>query len=315
MIGKVFLLLERFKSMFPWVFPAIAFAVTLILTPIIGDALRDRGIVGRDLHKENAPTVPELVGIAILFSFISSLILAYLYLRASYLILTAVVVLLVGLMGVLDHYRPLTPREKILGLVGIGLLFYAQPIGHGIYFLILIPVLFMAVCNFTNMLAGLNGLEIGVGAIASGGIALAAYLTASWTAFLIAASMAAALFAFLVYNRYPARVFPGDVGTLIIGAALFSAVYIGELYLAGAVILLPYAVDAGLKFVSAGVMSRHGQRPTVVKNGKLYPPPGGNLSLVRLLLRVRPMGEKEVVALIWGIEAFFVVVALAGVAL
>ena len=301
--------------MFPWVFPAIAFAMTLILTPILGAALRDRGIVGRDLHKENTRYVPELVGIAILISFTSSILLAYLYLQASFLLLTAAAVLLVGLMGILDHYRPLTPREKILGLGGIGLLFYAQPGGHGILFLLLIPLLFMAVCNFTNMLAGLNGLEIGVGAIASAGIALAAYLTASWTALVIAASMAASLFAFLIYNRYPARVFPGDVGTLIIGAALFSAVYIGELYLAGAIILLPYLVDAGLKFVSAGVMSRHGQKPTLVKNGKLYPPPGGNLSLVRLLLRVRPMGEREVVALIWGIEAVFVAAALAGVAL
>lgn len=299
--------------MFPWVFPAIAFAITLILTPILGGALRERGIVGRDLHKEGSPSVPELVGVAILISFTSSILGAYLYYRDGSLLLTATVVLLVGLMGILDHYRPLSPREKVLGLGLVGLLYYiASPSnGYNLLFLLLVPVLFMAVCNFTNMLAGLNGLEIGVGAIASAGVASAAYLSGSLPAFVIAASMAAALIAFLYYNVYPARVFPGDVGTLIIGAALFSAVYIGRLYLAGAIIFLPYAVDAGLKFISAGVMSRHGQKPTLVRDGKLYPPPEGNLSLVRLLLRGRPMGEREVVILIWGIETVFVIVATA----
>lgn len=38
----------------------------------------------------------------------------------------------------------------------------------------------------------------------------------------ISFSMLGALLAFLFYNKYPANVFPGDVGTLIIGACIVS---------------------------------------------------------------------------------------------
>jgi UDP-N-acetylglucosamine--dolichyl-phosphate N-acetylglucosaminephosphotransferase len=295
-----------------WLYPAVAFAAALIATPVVAGFLRERGVLGRDLHKETRPQVPELVGISVLASFSIALTAAYLQHRDPWLLLALAAVMLVGLLGVLDHYRPLSPREKILGLALVGLGYSTMSPGdHGYAFLILAPLLFMAACNFTNMLAGLNGLEIGVGAIAAAGVASVAYLNGSMASFLIAASMGAALIAFLHYNRYPARVFPGDVGTLIIGAALFTALHSGGLYLAGAIIFLPYLMDAALKFLSAGVMSRQDQTPTVLKDGKLYPPSGGNLSLVRLLLRLRPMGEKQVVALIWGIEALFAGAAIA----
>ena len=295
-----------------WVYPLISFILAFITTPLIAGFLRKRGVIGRDLHKEHQPQVPELVGVSVLGSFTIAMLAAYTSLLDPRIPLVLAVVLLVGALGVLDHYRPLSPREKILTLVLIGLGYgLLTPGEHGYLFIVLAALVFMAACNFTNMLAGLNGLEIGVGAIASAGVAGAAYVNGSWTAFIIAASMAAALLAFLYYNRYPARVFPGDVGTLTIGAALFTALYMGGLYLAGAIIFLPYAVDAGLKFVSAGVMSRQDQSPTQLRNGKLYPPSGGNLSLVRLLLRLRPMGEKQVVALVWGIEALFAGAAIA----
>jgi UDP-N-acetylglucosamine--dolichyl-phosphate N-acetylglucosaminephosphotransferase len=196
-------------------------------------------------------------------------------------------------------------------LVLIGLIYYAGPLPEGYLFLFLVPLLFMTACNFTNMLAGFNGLEIGVGAIASLGVAAVAYLSGATASFVIASTMSAALLGFLYYNKYPARVFPGDAGTLPIGAALFSAVLYGGLYLPGAIIFLPYALDAGLKYVSAGVMSRHSQEPTLLRDGKLYPPAEGNLSLARLLLRVKPMREKELVVLLWLIEGLFVSLALA----
>lgn len=296
--------------MFLGLFPILAFLITLVFTPLVGEFSRGRGILSPDLHKEGKPLIPELVGVTILLASSGVLLGAYLVLNAQVLLITGLAVTLAGLLGVADHYRPLTPGMKILGLVLIGLVYYAGPLPEG-YLFLLIPLLFMTACNFTNMLAGFNGLEIGVGAVASLGVAAAAYLNGAPESFLIASTMGAALLGFLYYNRYPARVFPGDAGTLPIGAALFSAVLYGGLYLPGLVIFLPYVLDAGLKYVSAGVMSRHHQEPTLLRDGKLYPPAGGNLSLARLLLRVKPMGEKELVALLWLIEALFVSLGIA----
>lgn len=294
------------------VYPGLAFVITMILTPVVMREFKKLNIVGIDLHKEGKPEVPEMVGVSILSAVGVSLAAAYSLLGVETLLFTLAVIITVGIMGVLDHYRPLTPGGKIAGLTIIGLLYpFYHAADYQIAFLLLLPILFMVACNFTNMLAGFNGLEIGTGALASLGVATVAYMNNAEASFIIASTTAAALLAFLLFNRYPSRAFPGDVGTLIIGAALFSAILFSEAYLAGVVIFLPYAFDATLKFISAGFMSRHHQEPTLIEKGKLYAPKGGNLSLPRLLLRIKPMGERELVLWIWSIEAFFVFLAIA----
>jgi UDP-N-acetylglucosamine--dolichyl-phosphate N-acetylglucosaminephosphotransferase len=300
--------------MFPGIFPGLAFIITLILTPVILRDFRKRNIVGIDLHKEGRPEVPEMVGVSLLAAISISFATAYFFIGEAVFLFALAVTMATGLLGILDHYRPLTPAEKIIGLTLIGLSYplYLSASDHqGLVLLLLLPILFMVACNFTNMLAGFNGLEIGVGAIASIGVAAVAYINNAEASLIIASTTAAALLAFLYYNKFPARVFPGDVGTLIIGAALFTAIFYGELYLPGVIIFIPYALDAGLKFLSAGVMTRHSQAPTKIENGKLYAPMGGNLSLPRLLLRIKPMGEREAVRWIWSIEAFAASIAVA----
>jgi UDP-N-acetylglucosamine--dolichyl-phosphate N-acetylglucosaminephosphotransferase len=174
------------------------------------------------------------------------------------------------------------------------------------------PIFFMFACNFTNMLAGFNGLEIGTGAIASFGMALLAYMNNSIDGFILSSAMFGALLAFLYYNRYPAKVFPGDVGTLIIGAALFTSMVLSKAELPGAIIFVPYAADAALKYLSVGVMTRESQSPTQLREGKLYVPGGSNLSLARFFIRRRAMTEPEVVLRVWAVEAIFVLIAVLG---
>ncbi len=168
----------------------------------------------------------------------------------------------------------------------------------------------MFACNFTNMLAGFNGLEIGTGAIAALSIAAIALIKQQTASFLIAIAISASLLAFLYYNKFPARVFPGDAGTLPIGAALFSAAVIGKLELYAAIVFIPYALDAALKLMSAGIMTRESQEPTQVKNGKLYVPQGSNLSLPRLFLLRGAMREDELVRRVWLAEALFGALAI-----
>jgi UDP-N-acetylglucosamine--dolichyl-phosphate N-acetylglucosaminephosphotransferase len=166
-----------------------------------------------------------------------------------------------------------------------------------------VPIFFMFACNFTNMLAGFNGLEIGTGAIASLGMAAVAYLNGSTVGAILSGAMFFALLAFLYYNRYPAKVFPGDVGTLIIGAALFTTMIISKIELFGAIILAPYIADAALKYLSVGVMTRESQTPTELKEGRLYTPDGSNLSLARIFIRSKALREPEVVFRVWAVEA------------
>ncbi len=296
-----------------------AFITTFILTPVFAERMYRAGFRGIDLHKETKKEIPEQGGIAIVAGFFSGLIV-FSFLEGIKLdiIIISLVALAVAGIGFYDRIKRLSAREKAvsLTLAGIPLIFIAQPtfmgVNLGIIYYISLPVLFMFTCNFTNMLAGLNGLEIGVGAISSSGIAAIAYIKGEEISMVLALVLALSLIAFLYYNSYPARVFPGDVGTLFIGSVLFSAIIAGKFELEGMIVLIPYVMDAMLKLVSAGVMVRESQKPTLVRHGRLYAPEDSNFSLVRLFLRIKPMSERQVVFLIYIISAVF---ALAGVGL
>ena len=300
-------------------FALLSFALTFLVTPRVMRWAASAGFVGVDLHKEARPKIPEQGGIAVVVGFLTSALLYALYAGPEvWFYATLAVVLLTAALGYYDRIRRLSAREKVvyLSLIGIALLPFVEDtrlfgMELGIIYLLAVPLLFMCACNFTNMLAGFNGLEIGTGAIAALGVAAVALLEGEEESFVIALLLFASLIAFLHYNRYPARVFPGDVATLTIGAALLPALILGKLEVEGAVIFLPYIADAALKFVSAGVMTREVQKPTVLRRGLLYPPEGGNLSLPRLFLKLKPMREPQVVALVWGIELVCVAIAIA----
>ncbi len=314
-----------------YVYVIISFAITFLFTPVLAKKLLENGITGRDLHKEGRIEVPEMVGITILLGFLTSVLIAFLVFRDERLLIGVFIGLLVGILGIADGIKRLTPIQKVGSLYLIGLLFAfalkSNPgsldrymdmgvidmgsVGMGLLFFLVIPFLFMAASNFTNMLAGFNGLEIGTGAIASLGVAIVSLMQKEITSFILSSAMFGALLAFLYYNRYPARVFPGDVGTLIIGAVLFVSIMFGGIELAGFFIFLPYIIDAGLKYLSAGIMTRESQIPTEVKDGKLYIPEGSNLSLPRLILKGKPLKEKDIVYIIWLLEGLFCILAIA----
>ncbi|NOZ77215.1 MAG: hypothetical protein GXO65_06020, partial [Euryarchaeota archaeon] len=184
---------------------------------------------GRDLHKEGRPEVPENGGIAVWASFV---VLASVYshlTRDLWLQSVALAAFFMGLMGIMDRLRRLSPAVKLPGflLLGAALAWWTPIAGGGRILLLAFPFAFMAGVNFTNMLAGFNGLEIGTGALACLGMAALAYITGDYPALAASLLMASALLAFLHYNRYPARIFPGDVGTLVIGAVLVPCIFQG----------------------------------------------------------------------------------------
>ena len=148
------------------------------------------------------------------------------------------------------------------------------------------------------MLAGLNGIESGLGVIAMISLTVSCIILGKYDVAIISMSMLGSLLAFLYFNKHPAKVFPGDTGTLVIGATIAAIAFIGRLKFIALIILLPNIIDAALKFYSAGVMNRSQQKPTQVSSdGKLVSPDNGIKSLIRLVLR-KPVEEKTAVKII-----------------
>lgn len=286
----------------------LAFGITIFSMPRLIQKLKKANIVGKDIHKTSKPLVAEMGGIGILFGFIIG-IFTGIYLHPSLtfqLTIVLLVILLVGIIGMVDDLLTLSSKEKfiLLFLAGIPLIWVAPP-NVGLLYLITIPIALSVTANLTNMLAGLNGIESGLGVIALISLTISCIILGKYDSAIISMSMLGALLAFLLYNKHPSRVFPGDTGTLIIGATIAAIAFIGRVKLIAFIILIPNIIDAAMKFYSAGVMERQEHTPTQVnEDGKLIIPDQGFKSLIRLVLR-KPISEKEAVRIIWGIGICF----------
>jgi len=286
----------------------LSFLATRIVMPKIIRKMKEADIVGKDIHKSWKPVVAEMGGFGILFGFTLG-IFSGVYMHeilAFPLVIVLVVILLVGMIGILDDLLALSSRDKFLLLFIAGLpLIWAAPDNVGLLYLITIPIALSIGSNLTNMLAGLNGIESGLGVISMTSLTIACIILGKYDVTIISMSMLGALIAFLYYNRYPAKIFPGDTGTLIIGAAIVCIAFIGRVKLIALIIMMPNIIDAALKFYSAGVMNRQQQKPTQINDeGKLVRPEVGFKSLIRLVLR-KPIAEKDAVKIIWAIGIVF----------
>ena len=125
----------------------------------------------------------------------------------------------------------------LLGTFNIGLL----------YSLIIIPLGVVGASTTFNFLAGYNGLEARQGILILGALAIVSYFTGSTWLAVALACMIAALLAFLIFNSYPARVFPGDTLTYALGALIATAAVLGNLERFAIFIFLPNILEILLK--------------------------------------------------------------------
>lgn len=161
-----------------------------------------------------------------------------------------------GLVGFLDDYIKigmkrslgLKAREKLLGqfilAIGLGLI-AATVLGRGtdivipfsgffvdnglrfdlgiVGYLIFSTLVVVGTSNAVNLTDGLDGLAAGTTMIATLPFATIALVTDQAGIAVVMAAVAGGCLGFLIYNRYPAKVFMGDTGSLALGGALGAA--------------------------------------------------------------------------------------------
>ncbi|MEK6845975.1 MAG: glycosyl transferase family 4, partial [Nanoarchaeota archaeon] len=110
-----------------------------------------------------------------------------------------------------------------------------------------IPLGIVGASTTFNFLAGYNGLEARQGILLLTALAIASWFTgSSWLA-VVLLCMVGALFAFLSFNSYPAKVFPGDVMTYSVGALIAIAAILGNIERFAVFIFIPYILEVFLK--------------------------------------------------------------------
>ena len=307
----------------------VSFIVSFAGFPIVIPRLKRAGIVGKNMNSEKEEEIPEMGGLIMAAGFGVGIIFAIflrtffdLFLSVSLTSILAVLstVLIVVIIGVFDDLismrqwiKAIMPVFAALPLMAIkeGYSMMRIPfvglIDFGIFYpLVLVPLGITGAANAVNMLAGFNGLEVGMGAVAVGSLAIIAYLIGETTALIILMAALGALVAALYYNWYPAKILVGDVGTLSIGAVIASAVIIGNYETAGIIIIIPFVVDFLIK-----VKNRFPYSFGVYREGKLYCPDGGAVGLAQLIMKVcGGISERNLVLVLMGIEAVCGVVAI-----
>jgi len=226
---------------------------------------------------------------------------------------TVLIVAIVGMVDDLLDVRQLTkaflPLFAALPLmaVKVGKTVMQFPafneIDVGLFYpLLLVPVGVSGATNATNMLAGFNGLEVGLGVVIVSSLGFISWYLEAWTAFFLLVCLLGPLLVVLYYNWYPAELLVGDVGTLTIGAIIASAVIIGDFEYAGVILIIPYAMDFILKAFN-GFPKSFGE---LGEDGKLYCPDDGPVGLAQLVLKVfGGLTEKVLVLVLLGIESVF----------
>ena len=306
-----------------------SFAVSFAEFPIIIPRLKRAGIVGKNMNSEKQEEIPEMGGLVIAVGFGAGIVFAIflrtffdVFLSVSLTSILAVLstVLIVVIIGVFDDLISISQRVKAFLPVFAALPLMAIKEGYslmripfvgwlnfGIFYpLVLVPLGITGAANAVNMLAGFNGLEVGMGIVAVGSLAIIAYIIGQTAALIILMAVSGALLATLYYNWYPAKILVGDVGTLSIGAVIASAVIIGNYETAGAIIIIPYLIDFLIK-----AKNRFPYSFGIYREGKLYCPNSGPKGLGQLIMKVcGGISERNLVLVLMGIEAVFGVVAI-----
>jgi UDP-N-acetylglucosamine--dolichyl-phosphate N-acetylglucosaminephosphotransferase len=295
---------------------AVTFVVTFVTTPIVAEAMKRRGITGKDVHKLSKREVPEMCGLAIIVGLVIGTVAYSVAFPAAVREAAAFIgtVLVAGTIGIVDDVRPLGARIKplltavasipilVLGTyVPIPNIPLVGPIRLTIVYPLLIPIAIAVTSNSNNMMDVMNGAMPGTVAI----IAVTTTGILLWSGNLQTASLAAALLAamlaFYYFNRFPSKVFSGDTGSLSVGAALGALAILGRIEAVMVVALIPHIMNSFYGLASVrGLRERREilQRPTKLLDSGLLQASnekGAPVTLTRLILAAGPLSEKQIV--------------------
>jgi UDP-N-acetylglucosamine--dolichyl-phosphate N-acetylglucosaminephosphotransferase len=317
----------------------LSFISTYLSMPYFIRFMFAAGIVGRDVMKPGRPRVADMGGPGVVFGLLTGVFFyigveTFIYGGLSdliYILAAICTVLIITLIGIFDVLTALMREREGLGLFerlkrkGIpDWVYYLAPIPAAVplmavnagvssmslpligrvelgflYPLVLVPLAILCCSNATNFLAGFNGLEAGMGAVLHLSLGLYALLNREYAASAISLSFASSLLAFLRYNWYPAKVFPGDLNYTI-GAVAASVAIIGNMEKFSALCFSPWILEAFLKLRSRFKAESFG---ILLEDGTLKPAQEGVYSLTHIVMRLGGLREWQVSLILIIIEA------------
>jgi len=319
----------------------LSVVTTLLATPLFIKFFLKTGITGIDVQKKDKPTIAEMGAPPVIIGFLIGIffiigVITFIYGNGSLIDFFAVIstMLIVTFIGIIDDLSTLIKervtykgnkikkrkglrqyQKAILPLLGAiplmainaGVSTMSLPligqVNFGIiYPLVLIPIGLVGAASGFNLLAGMNGLESGLGIITCTALGIFTYIQGEMIASYLALTFAGALLGFWVYNKYPAKILPGDSLTYLIGAMIASIAIVGNVEKFAIIIFIPWFIELVLKLrvkfqaESFGILQKDGTLKAPYK--KIY-------SLTHVAMKLGRFTEKQVVLILYLIGITF----------
>jgi UDP-N-acetylglucosamine--dolichyl-phosphate N-acetylglucosaminephosphotransferase len=316
--------------------------LTYFTIPFVIKKLKEKNFVSKDMNKEKEIYVAKFGGAAVFLGFIIAILLPLQLTEMNLfdekiLIAAALTTSLIAFLGFVDDvldipdiYRVILPffaaipfmlvmthvssiYFPMLGEISLNFGTLILPligtITLNLYAIILIPMGIIACSNLVNLLAGFNGLETGTGIIISIFLIILLYLSGLNSMRIIAIyiliGLLGALISFLVFNWYPAKVFPGNIVTYLIGSIIAVVVIMGRIEFYGAILLAPQIIEFLLKALSKFKAENFG---TCV-NGKMNYS-GKSYSITHMIMKKFKPTEIQLVLYVYAIQIVFGVISI-----
>lgn len=236
-----------------YIFFAAALVLTAILVPILIPLLK-RMKFGQTIRQEGPEShliktgTPTMGGLSFISVTIVLSIIGLFFADDIYKLLVLIIVTLgFALIGFIDDYiivvkkdnAGLSSKQKFLAQILVAVIIFIIMrnwipdidagiqipgtdlfIPLGIFFVVWIVFWLVGFSNAVNLTDGLDGLSTGTSIIAFGSFLVISLLTGEMEVALFLFILTGSLIGFLIFNKYPAKLFMGDTGSLALGGII-----------------------------------------------------------------------------------------------
>ena len=301
---------------------AMSFFITLFGTSKIINWLTAKGEVVQDYHKSDKPSIPRPAGPALVAGIVAAEIILFLLtwkIRVIAILLTAVISFFIGFVDdkkvLPGWFKPVALIIAAIPLIVLGahqshLNLEFGKVAIPLLYIPLILVIIPIAGNTINSIDVLNGVASGFVIIAMFPLLVSIAIFGSNEVFVAALPLLFGTIALYKYHKFPSKIFPGDSGTLLMGAMYGAIAIAGNSEIIAVIAILPAVMNSFLFLASVKKIVEHRKvksRPVVLNEdfklaaSKEKDAPS---TLVRLLLVDGPLSEKDVGCRIFRLAIF-----------
>lgn len=300
----------------------ITFLINITIMPKFITFLVKKGKVVNDNHKPNKPKVPRPGGPILLLSIVIGELILFLITWNLEIIGILLTTIIAFIIGIIDDFKIMPGWFKPAALILASLPLIGFHINDNelnvIFGNVFIPVLYIPLIlvsiplsgNTINSIDVFNGAATGFLIISMLPILVSTFIFGNFEILAAEVIFISALVGFYAFHKFPSKIFPGDSGTLLMGAMYGALAIASKSEIIAIIALLPAIMNSFLFLSSVRKIVEHRQlksRPTLLNDDyTLHASKDKNapITLVRLILLDGDLSEKEIVNKIYRLGIF-----------